>query len=171
MRTPDKKYRSKLTEMRNRTISLRAPLERSPLGSLHSHTSKSGHILVRTLGLKFDTNYALYCTCCECTDRRRCGTLRQFGTREKSGQFSVRTHVRKTRQNLRKLRGMSGDLNLGHGQIKKRGNFKDDVRVIGEPYLSATLAAPLTVEEMPASVLWHTGNLSSSGILWRRICR
>ncbi len=31
----------------------------------------------------------------------------------KSGQFSVRTHVRKMRQNLRKLRGMSGDLELG----------------------------------------------------------
>ncbi len=30
----------------------------------------------------------------------------------KSGQFSVRTHVRKMRQNLRENRGMSGDLNF-----------------------------------------------------------
>jgi len=35
-----------------------------------------------------------------------------FRELRKSGQFSVRTYVRKMRQNLRKMRGMSGDLDL-----------------------------------------------------------
>ncbi len=51
-----------------------------------------------------------YCTSRECTDRGHRGTRRHFGGLRKSGQFSVRTHVRKMRQNLKENRGMSGDL-------------------------------------------------------------
>ena len=68
--------------------------------------------MVRTPALKSDSNHTLIAPAVSEPTGKLGHPEAIWGT-EKSGQFSVRTHVRKMRQNLRKLRGMSGGLQLG----------------------------------------------------------
>ena len=110
VRTPDKKHRPKLIETKDSAPPPRAHLARLQLGSLQSRISKSGHILVRTPALKFPSNHTFAAPVASAWTGVLWGHQKAFGELRKSGQFSVRTHVRETPQNLRKNRGMSGDL-------------------------------------------------------------
>jgi hypothetical protein len=59
VRTQHKKYRSKFMEMKTSEMPPRTHLARPQLGLLQFSIPKSGHILVRTLGLKFDSHHTL----------------------------------------------------------------------------------------------------------------
>lgn len=112
VRTRDKKYRSTLRETKDSVMPRRAHQARPRLGSPQSRMSKSGHILVRTPPLKFASHHTLTAPILSAQKGGMEAPGAICGLR-KSGQFSGRTHVRKMRQNPRKNRGMSGDLNSG----------------------------------------------------------